>query len=89
MLVLFVTLAFFLFLPLYLIWGVVWRFSNLVGYPVDEARNRNWRMGFLLAFALFSIVGIVLGIVGIGNVRHFRDLHAVSSPLASLGDDCD
>ncbi|KAL6160798.1 hypothetical protein ACJBU6_01317 [Exserohilum turcicum] len=87
--VLFVTLAFFLFLPLYLIWGVVWRFSNLVGYPVDEARNRNWRMGFLLAFALFSIVGIVLGIVGIGNVRHFRDLHAVSSPLASLGDDCD
>lgn len=46
-------------------------------------------MGFLLAFALFSIVGIVLGIVGIGNVRHFRDLHAVSSPLASLGDDCD
>jgi hypothetical protein len=77
--VLFAGLAFLTFLPLYLVLGVVWRFSALAGYPVDEAKNKKWRMGFLITFAILGIAGIVLGIVGIGNASHFRDTHGVSS----------
>jgi hypothetical protein len=77
--VLFAGLAFLTFLPLYLVLGVVWRFSVLTGFPVDEAKNRKWRMGFLITFATLSFVGIILGIVGMGSASHFRDAHSVSS----------
>ncbi|KAH7343120.1 hypothetical protein BKA66DRAFT_543869 [Pyrenochaeta sp. MPI-SDFR-AT-0127] len=69
--------AFLTFLPLYLILGVVWRFSVLAGYPVDEAKNRKWRMGFLMTFGVLGVSGIILGIVGMGNARHFRDFHGI------------
>jgi hypothetical protein len=58
---------------------VIWRFSVLAGYPVDETKNRKWRMGFLITFAVFGAAGIILGIVGMGNAGHFRDLHGVSA----------
>ena len=77
--VLFAGLAFLTFLPLYLVLGVVWRFSVLTGYPVDEAKNRKWRMGFLITFAFLGVVGIILGISGMGSSSHFRDTHGVSS----------
>lgn len=76
----FTSLGFLLFLPLYLILGVVWRFSVLIGYPVGEMKNRKWRMGFLAMFAVFGTTGIILGIVGMGNTGHFRDVHGVSAP---------
>ncbi|ENI01923.1 hypothetical protein COCC4DRAFT_52618 [Bipolaris maydis ATCC 48331] len=75
--VIFTSLGFLLFLPLYLILGVVWRFSVLIGYPVGEMKNRKWRMGFLTMFAVFGITGIILGIVGMGNTGHFRDTHGI------------
>jgi hypothetical protein len=75
--VLFAGLAFLTFLPLYLVLGVIWRFSVLAGYPVDEAKNKKWRMGFLLTFAILGIGGIVLGMLGMGNATHFRDTHGV------------
>ena len=76
---LFTTLAFLIFLPLYVIFGVAWRFSVIAGHPIDEAKNRKWRMGFLAAFAVFGVVGIILGIVGMGNASHFKNLHGVSA----------
>ncbi|XP_014554401.1 hypothetical protein COCVIDRAFT_39714 [Bipolaris victoriae FI3] len=75
--VIFTSLSFLLFLPLYLILGVVWRFSVLIGYPVGEMKNRKWRMGFLTMFAVFGTIGIILGIVGMGNSGHFRDTHGI------------
>jgi hypothetical protein len=81
--VLFAGLAFLTFLPLYLVLGVVWRFSVLAGYPVDEAKNKKWRMGFLITFAILGVSGILLGIVGMGNASHFRDTHGVSLPPSS------
>ncbi|CAN9418360.1 unnamed protein product [Alternaria alternata] len=75
--VLFAGLAFLTFLPLYLVLGVVWRFSVLTGYPVDEAKNRKWRMGFLITFAVLGVVGIILGIAGMGSASHFRDTHGI------------
>ncbi|KAI4663055.1 uncharacterized protein J4E79_004368 [Alternaria viburni] len=75
--VLFAGLAFLTFLPLYLVLGVVWRFSVLTGFPVDEAKNRKWRMGFLITFAILGITGIILGMVGMGSSRHFRDTHGI------------
>ena len=82
--VLFAGLAFLTFLPLYLVLGVVWRFSVLTGYPVDEVKNRKWRMGFLITFGILGIVGIILGIAGMGNASHFRDAHSVSSLCGHL-----
>ncbi|KAG9195272.1 hypothetical protein G6011_00392 [Alternaria panax] len=75
--VLFAGLAFLTFLPLYLVLGVVWRFSVLTGYPVDETKNRKWRMGFLITFAILGITGIILGIAGMGSASHFRDTHGI------------
>ena len=75
--VVFAGIAFLLLLPLYLSWGAAWRFSVIAGYPINEAKNRKWRMWFLTTFAIFGFVGIILGIVGIGNSRHFRDAHGV------------
>ncbi|KAF1939792.1 hypothetical protein EJ02DRAFT_513567 [Clathrospora elynae] len=75
--VLFAGLAFLAFLPLYLGLGVVWRFSVLTGYPINEAKNKKWRMGLLLIFSILGLTGIVLGIVGMGSARHFRDLHGI------------
>ncbi|KAH7084117.1 hypothetical protein FB567DRAFT_75732 [Paraphoma chrysanthemicola] len=75
--VLLTVLAFLVFLPLYLILGAAWRFSVLAGHPVNEAKNRKWRMGFLITFAILGVSGIVLGIVGMGSARHFRDQHGI------------
>jgi hydrogenase/urease accessory protein HupE len=77
-LVLFACLAFLVLLPLYLVLGVICRFSVLAGYPVNEVKNKKWRMGFLLTFAVLGVAGIILGIAGMGNARHFRDAHGVS-----------
>jgi hypothetical protein len=82
--VLFAGLAFLIFLPLYLVLGVVCRFSVLAGYPVDETKNKKWRMGFLITFAVLGIVGIILGIVGMGNAGQFKDAHGVSPPSPSI-----
>lgn len=76
--VLFIMLAFLLSLPLYLILGVIWRLSVLAGYPINEAKNKKWRMGLLVTFAISGVLGIVFGMVGMGNSRHFRDAHGVS-----------
>ena len=76
---LFTTLAFLVFLPLYVIYGVAWRVSVLAGHPVDEVKNKKWRMGFLISFAVFGTTGIILGIVSMGNARHFNDVHGVST----------
>lgn len=70
---------FLTFLPLYLILGVVWRFSVIAGHPVNEAKNRKWRMGFLITFGVLGVSGISLGIAGMGNASHFRDIHGVSN----------
>ncbi|KAI4698970.1 hypothetical protein J4E81_004860 [Alternaria sp. BMP 2799] len=67
--ILFAGLAFLTFLPLYLVLGVVWRFSVLTGFPVDEAKNRKWRMGFLITFAILGITGIVLGMVAFAGIK--------------------
>lgn len=72
-------LAFLLTLPLYLILGVVWRLSVLAGYPVNEVKNKKWRLGLLVTFGISAVIGIVLGMVGMGNSRHFRDGHGVSA----------
>lgn len=75
--VVFAGFAFLTFLPLYMLLGVVWRFSVLAGHPVSEEKNRKWRLGFLITFGLLGIVGIVLGMIGMGNAKHFRDAHGV------------
>lgn len=74
-------LAFLLTLPLYLILGVIWRLSVLSGYPVNEVKNKNWRYGLLITFGVSAVIGISLGMVGMGNSRHFRDGHGVSLAL--------
>lgn len=74
-------LAFLLTLPLYLILGVVWRLSVLAGYPVNEGKNKNWRMGLLITFGVSAVIGIALGMAGMGNSQHFRDGHGVRSFL--------
>ncbi|RMZ70059.1 kinase isozyme mitochondrial precursor [Pyrenophora seminiperda CCB06] len=73
----FAGIGFLLLLPLYLTWGAAWRFSVIAGYPINEAKNLKWRMWFLVLFAVFSFVGIIFGIVGIGNSGHFRDTHSI------------
>lgn len=89
MLVIFASLAFLTFLPVYLILGVAWRFSVLTGFPVNETKNKKWRLGFLVAFAVPAFSGIVLGMVGMGNAKHFRDTHGVSFCLeVSYRTDC-
>ncbi|KAL6708012.1 hypothetical protein ACN47E_003446 [Coniothyrium glycines] len=82
--VVFTLLAFMILLPLYLIFGVAWRISVLTGHPVDEAKNRKWRMGFLIAFSIFALAGIILGIVGMGSARHFRDTHGIVGLVVSI-----
>ena len=82
--VLFIMLAFLLTLPLYLILGVVWRLSVLAGYPVNEVKNKKWRLGLLVTFGVSAIIGIALGMVGMGNSRHFRDGHGVIAPCHLL-----
>lgn len=78
-------LAFLLTLPLYLILGVVWRLSVLAGFPVNEAKNKKWRLGLLITFGVSAVIGIALGMVGMGNSRHFRDGHGVRTlPMTSL-----
>ena len=72
-------LSFLITLPLYLILGVVWRLSVLSGYPVNEVKNKKWRLGLLITFGITALVGIILGIVGMGNSGHFRDAHGVST----------
>jgi hypothetical protein len=72
-------LSFLITLPLYLILGVVWRLSVLSGYPVGEVKNKKWRLGLLITFGITALVGIILGIVGMGNSGHFRDAHGVST----------
>ena len=79
LLVVFMVLSFLITLPLYLILGVVWRLSVLSGYPVSEVKNKKWRLGLLITFGITALVGIILGIVGMGNSGHFRDAHGVST----------
>ncbi|KAF3041895.1 hypothetical protein E8E12_005491 [Didymella heteroderae] len=74
---LFIMLSFLLTLPLYLILGVVWRLSVLAGYPVNEDKNKKWRMGLLITFGVSAVIGIALGMAGLGDSRHFRDGHGV------------
>jgi hypothetical protein len=73
-------LGFLLALPLYLILGVVWRLSVLAGYPVNETKNKKWRMGLLVTFGVSAVIGFAFGMVGMGNSRHFRDAHGVRTP---------
>ncbi|EFQ87027.1 hypothetical protein PTT_17605 [Pyrenophora teres f. teres 0-1] len=75
--IVFAAIAFLLLLPLYLSWGAAWRFSVIAGYPIDEAKNLKWRFWFLISFAIFGIIAIMLGIVGIGNSNHFKDAHSI------------
>ncbi|KAF1926890.1 uncharacterized protein M421DRAFT_394471 [Didymella exigua CBS 183.55] len=82
--VLFVMLAFLLTLPLYLILGVVWRLSVLAGYPVNEVKNKKWRMGLLITFGVSAVIGIIFGMIGMGNSRHFRDGHGVFGLIALI-----
>ncbi|XPT01068.1 hypothetical protein M3J09_010210 [Ascochyta lentis] len=82
--ILFIMLAFLLTLPLYLILGVVWRLSVLAGYPVNESKNKKWRLGLLITFGISAVVGISLGMVGMGNSRHFRDSHGIFGLIALI-----
>ncbi|KAH6629333.1 hypothetical protein C7974DRAFT_359048 [Boeremia exigua] len=82
--VLFIMLAFLLTLPLYLILGVVWRLSILAGHPVNEVKNKKWRLGLLITFGISAVTGITLGIVGMGNSRHFRDPHGIFGLVALI-----
>ncbi|KAJ8112280.1 hypothetical protein OPT61_g5317 [Boeremia exigua] len=82
--VLFIMLAFLLTLPLYLILGVVWRLSILAGFPVNEAKNKKWRFGLLITFGISALIGIILGIAGMGNSRHFRDAHGIFGLFALI-----
>jgi hypothetical protein len=77
-------LSFLITLPLYLILGVVWRLSVLSGYPVNEIKNKKWRLGLLITFGFTALVGIILGIVGMGKSGHFRDAHGVSAELIMI-----
>ncbi|KAF2623265.1 hypothetical protein BU25DRAFT_462164 [Macroventuria anomochaeta] len=82
--VLFIMLAFLLTLPLYLVLGVVWRLSVLAGYPVNEAKNKRWRLGLLITFGMSAVIGIAIGMVGMGDSRHFRDGHGVFGLIALI-----
>ncbi|KZM18617.1 hypothetical protein ST47_g10221 [Ascochyta rabiei] len=82
--VLFMMLAFLLTLPLYLILGVIWRLSVLAGYPVNEVKNKKWRFGLLITFGISAVIGISLGMVGMGNSRHFRDAHGIFGLIALI-----
>ncbi|KAG9198595.1 hypothetical protein G6514_009771 [Epicoccum nigrum] len=82
--VVFMVLSFLITLPLYLILGVVWRLSVLSGYPVNEIKNKKWRLSLLITFGITALVGIILGIVGMGNSGHFRDAHGVFGLIALL-----
>jgi hypothetical protein len=70
-------ISFLLALPIYLILGVVWRLCLLSGFPVNEVKNKRWRRISLGVFFVFAFVGIILGIAGMGDSRHFRDAHGV------------
>ncbi|KAF2108774.1 hypothetical protein BDV96DRAFT_636494 [Lophiotrema nucula] len=79
------TFAFFFALPAYLALGAILRLSVMIGYPLKEAKNTKWRRLILLALFLpSSIVGIILGIVGIGKASHFRDAHSFVGLLTFL-----
>ncbi|KAF2998804.1 hypothetical protein E8E13_001143 [Curvularia kusanoi] len=82
--VVFMVISFLFTLPLYLILGVVWRLSVLAGYPVNEAKNKKWRLGLLITFAITALIGTILGIAGMGSSRHFRDAHGVFGLIALI-----
>jgi hypothetical protein len=44
---------------------------------VNEVKNKKWRLGLLITFGVSAVIGIALGMVGMGNSRHFRDAHGV------------
>lgn len=77
--VLFITLAFFVVLPIYIVMGAVMRLSIMINFPFNEDRNKKWRTILLLFFFIpLAIIGLVLGFVAVGNSRHMRTAHGVS-----------
>jgi hypothetical protein len=76
--------AFFFALPAYLALGAIWRFSDMIGYPIDDAKMKKWRILILFGFLLFAFIGIILGIVGKGSAAHFQTAHSVCYPLVCL-----
>ncbi|KAL5384903.1 hypothetical protein DPSP01_005009 [Paraphaeosphaeria sporulosa] len=80
----FSTVAFFFALPTYLALGAIWRFSDMIGHPVNPTKMKKWRMIALILFALFAFIGITLGIVGRGSAAHFQTAHSIFGFLALI-----
>jgi hypothetical protein len=76
--VLFSTLAFFYALPAYVALGAIWRFSAMIGHPINDGKMRKWRMIVLFGFFTpLAFLGIILGIAGKGSAAHFQTAHSV------------
>ncbi|KAJ4359438.1 hypothetical protein N0V95_002185 [Ascochyta clinopodiicola] len=54
------------------------------GYPVNEVKNKKWRFGLLITFGVSAVIGVALGMVGMGNSRHFRDAHGIFGLIALI-----
>ncbi|KAF9729295.1 hypothetical protein PMIN04_009289 [Paraphaeosphaeria minitans] len=78
------TVAFFFALPTYLALGAIWRFSDMIGHPINPIKMKKWRMVVLFLFALFGFIGIILGIVGRGSAAHFQTAHSIFGLLALI-----
>ncbi|KAF1965396.1 hypothetical protein BU23DRAFT_561137 [Bimuria novae-zelandiae CBS 107.79] len=83
--VLFSVLAFFFALPAYLALGAIWRLSDMIGQPINDAKVKKWRMIVLLGlFTPFALIGVIFGIVGKGSAAHFNTAHGIFGLIALL-----
>ncbi|KAJ4288941.1 hypothetical protein N0V90_011282 [Kalmusia sp. IMI 367209] len=77
--------AFFFALPAYFALGAIWRFSDMIGHPINDAKMRKWRV--IVLFGLFTplaTIGIILGIVGKGSAAHFHTAHGIFGLVAFI-----
>ncbi|KAF2196049.1 hypothetical protein GQ43DRAFT_436338 [Delitschia confertaspora ATCC 74209] len=83
--VLLTTFAFFFALPTYLILGVMQRLTMLINAPLPAAKTRKWQKIILMyLFTPAALSGIILGIVGMWNSKHFTTPHGIFGVLTLM-----
>jgi hypothetical protein len=79
-----VSAAYFFVLPGVLILNAAQRISVLIGKPVNSVKSQRWQKRLFALFAIMANVGSVLGIVGMGNSKQFRNAHGIIGLLTFI-----